>query len=202
MNDHDSFDPVSEDASFDTLILGIGNILWADEGFGVRVVEDLHRSYHLPKNVRIMDGGTQGLYLVQYIQAARNVLVFDAIDFGDAPGTLRCVFGAAVPSFMGCKKMSLHQTGFQDVLAAADLMGTSPDNIALIGVQAEELDDWGGSLRPGIKARIEPAIAEGLEVLEGWGIRAVKRNAPLPAGNGFLARDLDMAGYERREGTV
>ena len=46
------------------LILGIGNVLWADEGFGVRAVEALHRHYEFPDNVRLMDGGTQGIYLV------------------------------------------------------------------------------------------------------------------------------------------
>jgi hydrogenase maturation protease len=70
------------DGQFDTLVLGIGNLLWADEGFGVRCVEELDRFYRFPAHVRLMDGGTQGLYLVHYIQQAKNLLVFDAIDWG------------------------------------------------------------------------------------------------------------------------
>ena len=50
------------------LIIGIGNLLWADEGFGVRAVEAMHRLYEWPENVRLMDGGTQGLYLVQHVR--------------------------------------------------------------------------------------------------------------------------------------
>jgi hydrogenase maturation protease len=42
------------------LVLGIGNILWADEGFGVRAVEQFHARYRLPENVSLLDGGTQG----------------------------------------------------------------------------------------------------------------------------------------------
>ena len=49
------------------LVLGIGNILWADEGFGVRAVEAFHRRFATPENVSLLDGGTQGLYLVQFV---------------------------------------------------------------------------------------------------------------------------------------
>ncbi len=47
------------------LILGIGNLLWADEGFGVSAVEALHRAYALPADVTLIDGGTQGSYLIE-----------------------------------------------------------------------------------------------------------------------------------------
>lgn len=49
--------------AYDTLILGIGNILWADEGFGIRAVEALHAKYAFADNVRVIDGGTQGIFI-------------------------------------------------------------------------------------------------------------------------------------------
>ncbi|HNI09025.1 MAG TPA: HyaD/HybD family hydrogenase maturation endopeptidase, partial [Thiobacillaceae bacterium] len=101
------------DTSPRVLVLGIGNLLWADEGFGVRCVEALAERYSVPPQVTLMDGGTQGLYLLPYVEEADCLLVFDAVDYGDPPGTLRIVEGAEVPRFMGAKKMSLHQTGFQ-----------------------------------------------------------------------------------------
>src|SRR5690242_18738397 len=52
------------------LILGIGNLLWADEGFGVRAVEALHRDFAFPDHVRLLDGGTQGIYLIQLVREA------------------------------------------------------------------------------------------------------------------------------------
>lgn len=182
-----------------TLVLGIGNLLWADEGFGVRCVEELHRAYDVPEGVRLMDGGTQGLYLVQYVQRATNMLVFDAIDWGDAPGTLRVIRGDDVPRFMGAKKMSLHQTGFQDVLAAAELMGSVPTNITLIGIQAEELEDWGGSLRPSIKAKMPEALALGIREMATWGVTLTRRPVPLSGRDGLVGHDMDLDSYERRE---
>lgn len=182
---------------FHTLVLGIGNLLWADEGFGVRCVEHLHRTHEFSDGVRLMDGGTQGLYLVQYVQRARNLLVFDAIDWGDAPGTLRVVRGDDVPRFTGAKKMSLHQTGFQDVLAAADLIGSVPETLTLIGIQAEELEDWGGSLRPSIRARMPAALDLGLAELASWGVTSRPRPVPLSGRDGLVGHDMDLDSYER-----
>ena len=107
------------------LVLGIGNILWADEGFGVRAVEEFHRRHEVPEGVTILDGGTQGLYLVNYLEEADRLIVFDAIDYGLEPGRLKLVRDDEVPRFTGAKKMSLHQTGFQEVISARSEEHTS-----------------------------------------------------------------------------
>lgn len=159
------------------LVLGIGNILWADEGFGVRCVEALNAGWQFPPQVTLMDGGTQGLYLLPYVQEADCLLVFDAVDYGDEPGRLREVIGDQVPRFMGAKKMSLHQTGFQEVLMAAELTGKLPKELVLIGVQPEELEDYGGSLRDVVKAQMRPALHVAFKWLERWGAPAAIREA-------------------------
>ncbi len=161
----------------ETLVLGIGNLLWADEGFGVRVLQALDALYSFPEGVHLMDGGTQGLFLLPYVQAAQALLILDAIDFGLEPGTLHSAEGEAVPQYGAAKKMSMHQTGFHEVLAAARLTGRLPQRMALIGVQPECIEDFGGSLRPRIEARIPEAIARALKVLETWGIRGRERSA-------------------------
>ncbi|MDP3538405.1 MAG: HyaD/HybD family hydrogenase maturation endopeptidase [Azonexus sp.] len=158
------------------LVLGIGNILWADEGFGVRCVEALNASWEFPPEVTVMDGGTQGLYLLPYVQEADCLLVFDAVDYGDEPGKLRVVVGDQVPRFMGVKKMSLHQTGFQEVLMAAELTQKLPAELVLVGVQAEQLEDFGGSLRDVVKAQMVPALNIALDWLEKWGAAGRVRN--------------------------
>ncbi|GAB3466409.1 HyaD/HybD family hydrogenase maturation endopeptidase [Azotobacter salinestris] len=158
------------------LILGIGNLLWADEGFGVRCVELLNERYRFPDSVRLMDGGTQGIYLVQHVQQADCLIVFDAVDYGLAPGTLKLVRDDEVPRFMGAKRMSLHQTGFQDVLALAAFTGAYPRELLLIGVQPEELEDFGGSLREPVRAQLEPALQVALAFLAERGVFAAPRD--------------------------
>ncbi|MGR8930894.1 MAG: HyaD/HybD family hydrogenase maturation endopeptidase [Gammaproteobacteria bacterium] len=154
------------------LLLGIGNLLWADEGFGVRVVEHLRNHFRFPDNVTVMDGGTQGVYLVEHVQTADVLVIFDAVDYGLPPATLKRLENDDVPNFLGAKKMSLHQTGFQEVLAMAQMLGDYPEHLLLIGVQPEELEDYGGSLRPSVKAQIGPAIEMALAYLQGFGVSA------------------------------
>jgi hydrogenase maturation protease len=176
----------------EALVLGIGNVLWADEGFGVRCVEALLEGWELPDCAMAMDGGTQGLYLLPYVQESRRLLVFDAIDFGLAPGTLQVLEGDAVPAFMGAKKMSLHQTGFQEVLACAALQGWEPASVVLIGVQPVELEDFGGSLRPAVRAQIPRALRLAVDRLAEWGLE------PRPRVRRTVAPDSPL-GLERYE---
>lgn len=154
------------------LILGIGNVLWADEGFGVRCVERLAETHAFEENVHILDGGTQGLYLLPFLEDADILVVFDAVDYGLEPGTMKIVEDDEVPRFLGAKKMSLHQTGFQDVIATAQLMDYCPETLLLIGCQPEELEDYGGGLRDIVAAQVEPAIKVALEKLAGMGVHA------------------------------
>ena len=182
--------------SKNVLILGIGNLLWADEGFGVRAVDVMHRHYEFSDNVRLLDGGTQGIYLVQHIRDADVVIVFDAVDYNLPPGTMKRVEGDKVPQFLGAKKISLHQTGFQEVLAMAEMMGDAPEHLLLVGVQPVELDDFGGSLSPQVKDKIFPAIDIALEYLGGLGIQATKRKTPLPEDETLACSVMLPSKYE------
>jgi hydrogenase maturation protease len=152
----------------EVLVLGIGNVLWADEGFGVRAVEALHAAFEFPAGVELMDGGTLGLNLYEPVALARRVLVLDAIDFSLPPGTLRVLRGDEVPAW-GRTKLSPHQTGFNDVLALAQLNGREPESIVAIGVQPVDLSDFGGSLTGPVRARLPEAVALAAQEVGNWG---------------------------------
>ncbi|WP_435626686.1 HyaD/HybD family hydrogenase maturation endopeptidase [Candidatus Ferrigenium straubiae] len=174
------------------LMLGIGNLLWADEGFGVRAVQALHRQWRFPGQVTLMDGGTQGLNLLPHVQEAHKLIVFDAIDYGLPPGTLRMLANEEVPRFMGAKKLSLHQTGFQEVLAIAELTGSLPDELVLIGVQPEDYEDFGGNLRAVVGAQIQPALEAALACLRRWGVKPEQREGEPGTVEPLLPASLDV----------
>lgn len=188
-----SKEPAVPAPSAGVLVLGIGNVLWADEGFGVRAVEALHERYQLPDHVSVVDGGTQGLYLLDRVCAADHVLVLDAIDYKLAPGTLRVFRDADVPVWADTM-MSLHQASFMELLSLARLRGHFPTKITLIGVQPGELDDLGGSLTPPVRARLDEAVALAVAELAAWGVTALRRSQPpdQPLSPGALA----MHAYE------
>jgi hydrogenase maturation protease len=182
--------------AYETLVLGIGNVLWADEGFGIRAVEALNARYAFPDGVRLMDGGTQGIFLLPWVTSAKRMLILDAVDFGMEPAALRKVEGDEVPCFMGAKKVSMHQAGFQEVLSSAVLSGSLPEELVLIGVQPGLLDDYGGSLTAGVKARIDEAVKLACEVLSGWGIEVTERDTPLEGAELIGPGALDIRDYE------
>jgi hydrogenase maturation protease len=178
----------------EVLVLGIGNLLWADEGFGVRAVEALHAAYAFPGTVTLQDGGTLGLNLYEQIAGACRVLVFDAIDFSLAPGTLRVLRDAEVPAW-GRTKLSPHQVGFNDVLALARLNGRAPDAIVAIGVQPVELNDFGGSLTDPVRARLPEAVTLAANELAAWGYGGAPRQRGI-AFEPLNASPLTLDRYE------
>jgi hydrogenase maturation protease len=176
-----------------TLVLGIGNVLWADEGFGVRAVEALHRRWQMPADVSLVDGGTQGMYLLDHVCSAERLLVFDAIDYKLPPGTLRVFRDAEVPVWSE-RAMSLHQATFEELLSLARLRGRFPQQITLIGVQPDVLDDLGGSLSPRVRVRLAEAVELAVEELCAWGAAPLRRDEPPDEPLG--ARALAMQAYE------
>lgn len=179
-------------------ILGIGNILWADEGFGVRAVEELHARYSFPENVKLVDGGTQGLALLPLVEDTDVLILLDAVDYGLEPGALFLAADDDVPRCLTAKKMSLHQTSMVDVLGLARLKDRLPLHIRLIGVQPLDLENYGASVTPMVRAQIAAAIAETIAYLTRFGVAARLRPArerAEPLGPEPVALENYEAGY-------
>ena len=158
------------------VVLGVGNLLWADEGFGVRCVEALGNGWELPPDVEVMDGGTLGLALVPLLLDATHVLLFDAVAHRGEPGTLIVARDDEVPALMSGNKMSIHQVGVNDILASLDLLGHKPAHFTVVGVRPVELADYGGSLTPAVQARVPEALELGIAELGRWGVEPRPRN--------------------------
>jgi hydrogenase maturation protease len=175
-------------------VLGVGNLLWADEGFGIRCVEALGQDWEFPPEVELLDGGTLGLALIPLLQDATHVLLFDAVDCGREPGTLVVARNDEVPRFMTRDKMSLHQAGMNDVLASLEMLGHKPEAFTLVGVQPVELADYGGSLTPRVRELVPQALQAGLAELAAWGVAGRPRGAQ--ASSAVMTDALALGRYE------
>jgi hydrogenase maturation protease len=156
-----------------TLVLGLGNILMRDEGVGVRVVERLLERYEFPAEVQVLDGGTLGLDLLPWVEDVDRLLVVDAVDMGAEPGTTTRLEGEEVPAFLGVK-ISPHQMGLADLLAASRLRGYSPQQLILWGVQPAAIE-VGLELSPLVETQVETLVESVLAELTGWGIKWTRR---------------------------
>jgi hydrogenase maturation protease len=165
------------------VVLGVGNLLWADEGFGVRCVEALGEGWDLPPDVEVMDGGTLGLALVPDLLDATHVLLFDAVAHRGEPGVLIVARDDEVPALMGGNKMSLHQVGMNDILASLELLDHKPGHFTVVGIKPVQLADYGGSLTEQVRAQVPAALQLGIDELRRWGVEVRERS-------GGLARDV------------
>jgi hydrogenase maturation protease len=157
------------------VVLGVGNLLWADEGFGVRCVEALGDGFDVPPDVALMDGGTLGLALVPELLDATHVLLFDAVEHRGEPGSLVVARDDEVPLLMGGNKLSLHQVGVNDIFASLELLGHKPEHVTVVGIRPVLLADYGGSLTEPVRAQIPAALQLGIEELRRWGIEVRER---------------------------
>lgn len=145
------------------VVLGVGNIILADEGVGVRVIEALERDYVLPAGVGIIDAGTSGMEMLEDLSHLDFLLVVDAIAAGQPPGTLVRLAGDEVPVFFR-RNLSPHGIGLSDVLAALEFMGAEPGETLILGVQPVSMA-LSTELTPAIAARVPELVAQVVEEL-------------------------------------
>jgi hydrogenase maturation protease len=150
------------------LVLGLGNILFQDEGLGVRAVERLRAGNNLPAEVEVLDGGTLGLDLLTYFTPGVRMIILDAVRAGLQPGGLIRLEGQAIPAALA-QKMSMHQLGLQDLLAASALRGTFPQQVVLWGMQPAQID-WGLELSPPVDHALPSLVQAALGELQSWGV--------------------------------
>lgn len=149
-------------------VLGLGNILCGDEGLGVRLAERLYADYDFTPHINLVDGGTQGLPLLQYVESASKLLLLDAVDFGLAPGEL-LVHHGEMPAYITAKKLSAHQSSFAEVLAMAQFRGNYPEQVVLVGMQPVSLA-YGEGLSPTAREALPKLLAHSVEVLRQFGV--------------------------------
>ncbi len=156
------------------LVLGLGNTIMTDDGFGVKVVTTLSSRYHFHGRVTLLDGGTLGLDLLPYLEEVERLLIIDALDMRAEPGTISRIEGEDVPRAFA-SKLSVHQMGLQDLLAVAELQGHVPKELVVWGVQPESIE-MGTELTATVKAAVAPVVDKVLEELLSWGISCKTRD--------------------------
>jgi hydrogenase maturation protease len=140
-----------------TLVLGIGNLLMGDEGVGVRAAERLQRE-SWPPGVTVVDGGTGGFHLLEYLQAYGPVVMIDATMDGRPAGTVGVLRPRYASDFP--RALTAHDIGLRDLVESAALLGPLPD-ITLVTVSIAEIKSMVTDLSP----EVEAALPEVLELV-------------------------------------
>ncbi|MGQ0520269.1 MAG: hydrogenase maturation protease [Actinomycetota bacterium] len=154
------------------LIAGVGNVLKADDAFGVEVAHRL-AEMPLPQDVKVVETGIGGIALVQELQDGWDALIVaDAVDRGREPGTVMMI----EPDVIDVNALSWGERA--DLLADAHLatpervfmlsraLGVLPSRLLMVGCQPVDADGLGTEMSEPVKAAVEIAIAEILRHVE------------------------------------
>jgi hydrogenase maturation protease len=167
---------MSETGHGETLVIGLGNPIMADDGLGIAALERLREGWTLPESVRLVDGGTWGMNLLPLVEDASELLLLDAIDRGKPAGELVVLEREEVPRLFGLK-LSPHQIDLREVLALAEWRRRLPARLVAIGLKPARVEMFAG-LSPELEGGMDRLLAAVIERLERWG-RAAKRLEPL-----------------------
>jgi hydrogenase maturation protease len=139
-----------------TLVLGVGNVLLGDEGVGIHAVRKL-RQRSLPPHVDVVDGGTAGVDLLGLLDGYEKVVIIDAVDAGEQPGSIFRFTPEDIPTGDRGVALSLHQTEVLEILGLATYLGQDLPPVVIYAVQPEAMD-WNTRLSARVEQQIEPLL--------------------------------------------
>lgn len=147
------------------LVLGLGNLLHSDDGLGVHAIRRLENDMRVDPSVTLLDGGTHGLSLMPHLCGIPRLLVIDAVDVGEPPGTLVRFEGKALEGLPG--KATVHQLGFADLMVAMRLLSESPEEVVVLGVQPMSTE-WSVELTPPVRSTLPLLLEAVIAQLNVW----------------------------------
>jgi len=144
------------------LILGIGNVLMGDEGIGVHAIKELEKE-SFPPIVTLLDGGTGGFHLLEYLQEYPTVIMIDATMDNDPAGTIKVIEPNFATDFP--KALSAHDIGLRDLVESTAVLGELP-KMFLITVTIDSIQSMEMNLSPEIEKQIPAVVGKVNEILK------------------------------------
>lgn len=155
-------------------ILGVGNFLFTDEGFGIRVIEKLQAEYRFPEEVRVVDGGVLGINLLGVIAQPDHLIVVDAMRNGGKAGDLYRLAGEEIPRRVLAKN-SLHQVDLLEALTLCQALDKVPETV-ILGVEPEDIETLSLEMSPAVRRQVAPMAARVLQELDRIGATHSRRS--------------------------
>ena len=146
------------------LIAGVGNVLLGDDGIGPYIVNVLNACYSFGPNVEIEDFGTPALDFIDNMVGRDALIVIDSVDNGEPPGTITLYRKSDIMRITPSVRMDPHSPALVESLMAADLFGSSPAEVLLVGISGE-CYNAGCELSPAVKNALKNAVKVVLDEL-------------------------------------
>lgn len=156
-----------------TVVLGLGNPLMGDDGLGLAALTRLREEYEIPEMVFLVDGGTWGMNLLPLVESAEDLVLVDAINTNEVPGSVIRLERDELPRYFA-HKLSPHQIDLREVLALAEWRQTLPRDLVALGIQPLAVEMGEGLSLPVMNA-LDELVELVVEHLETRGHICVRR---------------------------
>ena len=173
-------------------IIGLGNVLLGDDGFGPLAVEMFRCQYECGSNVEVLDLGTPGLDLAPYLYGTDLVVIADAVHAEEKPGTLCIYCEDDLFARRGQLRLTAHAPGVQESLAQVRLAGHAPFELIIVGVVPES-SSLGNAMSLSVLSASSIAVDHLARLLVERGLGCRRRHAPVEPNLWWLSGDRSAA---------
>ena len=155
------------------IIIGIGNVLQKDDGLGVYAASYLYENYTFSENIKIINGGVEGIHLLNVLMENDHVLLLDSIELNDKPATIYAIPAEEI-SGHGLNSGGAHEIGVIQCLDMLELQGKPVPETMLLGIIPQEVT-FEINLSETIKEAFNGYISVALQYLEKQGIHHTRK---------------------------
>jgi hydrogenase maturation protease len=158
-------------------VLGIGNVLMGDDGFGPAAVRAFEAAHDTGADVEVVDVGTPGLDLMPWFCDADALIIVDTVKSDAPPGTIRIYDKPAILEHAPAVRVGPHDPGVKDALHAVEFAGRGPRAVTLVGVVPQHVG-MSTDLSQPVRDAIPAAVAAVAHTLVEYGQAVTRRAQP------------------------
>ena len=159
-------------------VLGVGNVLQKDDGFGVYAAMYLESNYRFDPQVEIVNGGVEGIHLYNVIERSDAILLLDAVAIDDEPGSIYLIPAEELES-RGLNCGGAHEIGVLQVLDMMELQGKTIPPTTLLGIVPQHVT-FAIDLSKTLMRAFDDYIRVALRFLQRHGITATPKSQHTP----------------------
>ena len=155
-------------------VIGVGNILFTDDGIGVYAAKYLETNYGFEPSIDIIDGGTLGFNLMRYFSDYDEVIILDTLSIDEEAGSIYHL-PSDVLLGLGDTRKTVHEVEVTQMIELASLMDVRA-SISVLGIIPSDIQTVAMDLSPIVNERFDTFIQTLLSVLEEAGITAWQKD--------------------------
>ncbi|WP_072681921.1 HyaD/HybD family hydrogenase maturation endopeptidase [Arcobacter sp. LA11] len=156
------------------IVIGVGNVLFKDEGVGIYASKYLEENYEFDGNLEIIEGGTLGFKLMTFFQEYDNVIILDTVSIEDKAGEIFRL-PSDVLLGLGTYRKTAHEVEIVEMLEICSVLDKHAE-VTILGIIPKDIETVEIGLTDEIEDRFEELILQAVKEIESIGIKATKKN--------------------------